>query len=91
MSALTYIDFVLEITPEERKTKIWNVRALADGMQLGQVRWFGRWRKYSFFPCQGMVFEETCLRDIANFCVRRTIDHRENKKMQVSNETKNYT
>ena len=58
------------------KTAIWQVStAVKDregnphpGVPLGQVKWFGKWRKYSFFPLQETLYEETCLRDIADFC-----------------------
>ncbi|MGH9022590.1 MAG: hypothetical protein ACRDV9_05755 [Acidimicrobiia bacterium] len=54
------------------KTEIWNVVAKDGGTVLGEVRWFGRWTQYAFFPNAGMVFEKTCLRDIATFCVDLT-------------------
>ncbi len=47
---------------------------------LGQIRWFGRWRKYCFFPNTGTIYEETCLREIAEFCVTVTKEHRQKKK-----------
>ena len=47
------------------KTWIFNVNAKEGGSNLGQIRWFGRWRKYSFFPNAETVFERQCLRDIA--------------------------
>lgn len=60
------------ITMEEvplggRKTKVWRVVSNEGGIELGQIRWFGRWRGYAFFPHGGMVFEQQCLRDIAAF------------------------
>lgn len=46
------------------------------GDVLGIVKWFGRWRKYSFFPEAGTLYEETCLREIAEFCQDRTRDQK---------------
>ena len=37
------------------------------GVLLGRVQWWGRWRKYAFFPLGGTLYEPTCLRDIAAF------------------------
>ena len=40
-----------------------------NGGLLGQVEWYGPWRKYIFWPngyCES-VFGETCLRDIIHF------------------------
>jgi hypothetical protein len=53
-----------------RVTEIWEVRTAEPSRTqlLGEVRWFGRWRCYSFFPQAGCTFEPTCLRDVADFC-----------------------
>jgi hypothetical protein len=42
------------------------------GVDLGLVKWFGRWYTYAFFPKADTVFERTCLRDIAEFCETET-------------------
>ena len=57
------------------KTIRWNVKT-KDGELLGRVSWFGRWRRYCFFPADGCVFEETCLNEISQFIVNRTHEHR---------------
>ena len=38
--------------------------------RLGEIRWYGAWRKYAFFPDDGTIFENDCLRDIAVFIER---------------------
>lgn len=70
----TYIDFVDGVP--KPKTKVWHVCSREDGLAIGTVQWFGRWRKYSFFPTSGMVFEQTCLREIADFIEKKTKDYR---------------
>lgn len=63
------------------KTKVWEVVTIGtDRHALGAVKWFPRWRKYSFYPAPDMVFEEVCLRDIAEFCVEKTKEHRQQRK-----------
>jgi len=57
------------------KTLVWNVEALADGAKLGEVKWFGRWRKYAFFPIDS-IFEQVCLREVADFIEAKTKEHR---------------
>jgi hypothetical protein len=60
------------------KTKIWLVVSKYDISDfLGEIRWFGRWRCYAFYPMPTTVFEKTCLRDIANFCEEQTRLHKE--------------
>jgi len=71
----TYIRFSLSENKPKGKTHIWEVIAKAGGF-LGQVQWFGRWRKYSFFPAPDCVFEETCLEDIADFIKWTTHSHK---------------
>lgn len=36
-------------------------------IKLGEVKWFGRWRQYAFFPEPETVFEKQCMEDITNF------------------------
>lgn len=70
-----YIQFRLSSEQPEGKTSVWDVTA-KDGDFLGKVKWFARWRKYSFFPAPGCVFEETCLGDIADFVKWATHSHK---------------
>jgi hypothetical protein len=34
--------------------------------RLGLIKWFGRWRQYTFFPETGTVFNAECLNDIVS-------------------------
>ena len=62
----TWIKFVL--VERKEKTDVYNVVTKDDGdIALGQIRWFGRWRKYSFFPYNDTVYESVCLTDIVKF------------------------
>lgn len=42
---------------------------------LGEISWFGRWRRYAFSPVQSTVFEWECQRTIADVCEKMTRDH----------------
>lgn len=79
MNQPKWIKFVERDTPDGLKTKRWFVFSTVDSGLLGTISWFGRWRKYAF-GTNGGVFEETCLRDIADFCEARTHEHREAKR-----------
>lgn len=50
-----------------RKTRVWSVLT-NHGDVLGFVRWFGRWRQYTFDPSTGTGFNRDCLLDIAGGC-----------------------
>lgn len=49
------------------KTQIWQVVTNEGNTLLGQIKWFGNWRKYAFYPENFTVFESTCLTDITKF------------------------
>lgn len=70
-----YIDIIQEPRKPRRKTDTYEVRTKT-GDCLGWVKWFGRWRKYSFFPAYGTAFEQTCLRDISDFMEAATKSHK---------------
>ena len=58
-----------------RKTDIWavaEINAGSDVPDLGQVRFYPRWRKFAFFPFENTLYEADCLRDIAEFCQKET-------------------
>ena len=66
-----------ELVDEQKpKTSVWNV-VTKQGDLLGQVKWFGRWRQYSFFPEFQTIYERQCLRIIADFCEEQTRLHQE--------------
>lgn len=50
---------------------------------LGEIRFFPRWRKYSFFPQTGSLYEADCLRDIASFCETETVGWRMSKRIEA--------
>ena len=63
------------------KTFVWRIAAKDHGpTMLGDIKWFGRWRRYAFFPLSDTVYEHECLRDIANFCEEQTSLHRQQRR-----------
>lgn len=62
------------------KTFIWRVVAKDGDVSLGLIKWFGRWRRYCFFPDSDTVFEEQCMRDIIHFMEDRTESHIQKRK-----------
>lgn len=72
-----------ELSPlPEAKTRRWQVRASDGGWILGIIKWYGPWRKYAFFPETNTIYEEDCLRQIAQFVVNETTLHRERNKQE---------
>lgn len=78
----TYIKFIE--APPKPKTKVWWVVTKDDTTHLGWIAWFSRWRKYGFYPKENTVYEQVCLRDIANFCEQETKKHKEEINGKIS-------
>jgi len=72
----SWISFVFLTVSQTGKTKIWEVFTKDEPViALGAIKWFGRWRRYAFYPEKDTVFEHDCLRDIASFCEAETKLH----------------
>jgi hypothetical protein len=66
--------------PPGRKMPRFEIMNRATDAVLGEIRWYGAWRKYCFYPGAEVLFDEKCLREIADFCEARTRGHRENPR-----------
>ena len=60
-----YLKF--KLIEEKPKTDVYEVCSKMTGLRLGMIKWFGRWRQYSFFPENETVFNGVCLDDIISF------------------------
>lgn len=74
-----WITFRWKRPSESGKTQVWELISDSHDL-LGYVEWAGRWRKYVFFPLSMTIYEETCLRDIAEFIELQTKIHRSKAK-----------
>ena len=72
----TYIDFVDHGIPFGRKTHFWSVVPKSGGAEIGEIKWYGPWRKYCFYAAGYAIFETVCLREIAEFLEAKTKEHR---------------
>jgi len=70
-----YINF--QWVKRNPKTDVYEVYTKKEHDYLGQVKWYFPWRQYSFFPGTYLVFEKTCLRDIANFLEKLMMERNE--------------
>lgn len=78
-----WINFIEQ--PAKGTTKIFKVIAKEGEIDLGTIKWFSKWRCYSFYPEPGTVFEKDCLSDITNF-VKDLMENR--KKIKESDTMK---
>lgn len=80
-----YLIFAPLAVRPEMKTRIWAVKPKTGGI-IGTVRWFGPWRQYALFPVMNSIYERQCLRDIADFCERKTKEHRSARKSSTTTD-----
>ena len=62
-----WIEFEHYPPKKDKKTSLWIVKAKEGGVSLGLIKWYGAWRTYAFFPANDTIYEDDCLRDIAQF------------------------
>jgi len=49
------------------RTNVYSVISKRSGFNLGQIKWYGAWRQYCFFPCGETIWNKDCLADIQKF------------------------
>jgi hypothetical protein len=55
-------------TPSESgKTAIVDIYSVASGDKLGQIRWFGRWRQYCFYPENLTIWNTGCMESVVGY------------------------
>lgn len=56
-----------------KKTSVWSCRNNKSEDELGQIKWYGVWRQYCYFPTIQAVYNAGCLNDIREFINELTI------------------
>lgn len=56
-------------TSASGRTRIYKVWSTANNSFLGDVKWYSPWRRYVFYPANGVLFDAACLKDITNHLV----------------------
>jgi hypothetical protein len=76
-----WISFQLEGRRTGQKTDRWHVWGLKKPhAHLGIVKWYGHWAKYAFFPESQTLYEQDCLRDLAEFVEAETLKQRKGRR-----------
>jgi hypothetical protein len=64
-----------------RKTHIYSLHEIGnEDYELGQIAWYGPWRKFCFFTNGGMVFDKGCMQQIIVWVDILNEDHKNKKK-----------
>lgn len=77
-----WIKFAEQVPFPGQKTKRFNCYNKEHESLIGEVRWYGGFRKYSFFPASNIVFENQCLKDIASFLEKLMLERKIEKQQQ---------
>lgn len=56
------------------KTKKWEVRD-KDSIRIGEIKWYGGWRKYVYYNDDAGFSDWDFLRLVADFCETKTKEH----------------
>ena len=63
-------------TEQKPKTKVWEVCTKTFLDTIGEIRWYGPWRQYCFFPEDDCTFSGSCLKDIIDFMAAKMEAHK---------------
>ncbi len=58
-----YLELVHDTSPSG-KTAVVGVFSARHGDKLGEIRWFGRWRQYAFYPAPDTIWNPACLAEV---------------------------
>lgn len=61
------------------KTKLVDVWSIDSQSFLGEIRWYGHWRKYVFYPEYKILYDIGCMRTISDF-IDKIMEDRKVKK-----------
>ncbi len=75
--ARKYVYF--ELFSTGKKTNKWFVVAKRSDAMLGEIKWYGPWRQYCFFPAMETIFNVGCLNSICEF-ISEEMEHRKKAK-----------
>lgn len=67
VATFRYFDIQEQPKPPKRKTAIYAVVNRTSGDWIGEIKWYGAWRQYCFFPYGNTVWSAGCLKDVEGF------------------------
>jgi hypothetical protein len=73
-----------EVDMPNRKTKVFLVYNKENfEVPIGEIRWYGAFRKYAFYPQPNTVYENVCMKDITNFLEELMDERKAEKSPQI--------
>lgn len=62
-----WLEFIKDEKPKNRKTDIYQINNISTKVNVGNIRWYGGFRKYIFAPNADFIYDAGCLTDISDF------------------------
>lgn len=59
-----------------RKLSIFSILT-KQGISIGEVKWYGNWRQYCFFPDEDSIYDRKCMMEVINF-INKLMEDRKN-------------
>jgi hypothetical protein len=50
-----------------RKTPIYEIYSKLSNTLIGEIKWYGAWRQFCFFPVENTVWDTKCLTSLTNY------------------------
>jgi hypothetical protein len=77
METLKETPYLLFRTPYDatKKTKTVQVINIHHNEEIGQIKWYSRWRQYCFFPHDNTIWNKECLNSV-NEVIKQLMDER---------------
>lgn len=63
-----------------RKTPIYHIYSKTSKDEIGQIKWYGAWRKFCFFPNEETIWDSKCLNSLMEFLDEINKDYRKEIK-----------
>jgi hypothetical protein len=70
-------------TADTGKTKRWDVHAVQGDIYLGEIRWYGGWRQYVFYPAISTLWNAECLLDVSQFIGEQMVVRKEERRASL--------
>lgn len=62
-----WLSFNIQPRQDGKKTDIYQVSNRLTGVIVGEIKWYGGFRKYVFAPTNDFIFDASCMTDIGQF------------------------
>lgn len=73
---------ISELYYKNRKTPVLTIYS-KEGYNLGEIRWYGAWRKFCFYPNEDTIWDNKCLEEIVSFLNKYNKDWRNKSEGKV--------